>query len=521
MSAEYEANVAYANLIQKRARSIYYALMLANVIALIAVWNTNDVDFFAADSTVKLPFIEVPVKTKLFYLIAPIFLFVTYIYQFHYFVRLIDIIGLRKFAAGQYDGVRLKMRIDPWAISEYFLERYEPRPKTLLHRFTMSNIVFTVSFMISILLTPYSLYSFWRCSFAPHDATLSFPLACLTALVSATGLWVCLKVFVAKANERLLGVSVILGVLLFAAMSVHTFDKVVGRLNGQDFQVFSPLYVANLANAQLSIQPSNWKSRNQALMEFLAKKNYQDKNIEQLMECIRHPWKYGGESPQVTGISCTTSKQLARDIQAFSEQRRFFLQTLVKVDLESADFRNANLENAFLAGVDADKANFTSAQMVNATLEGARLRGAIFNNANMAGADFSAVNFSSFQSKPVRLDGAIVVGTNFFGFSMAEASEEDLENKLVFECAFGDGETIIELNMAGSDTTRPLHWPKQSLLFGEIEDNFETWNSNFKIAQLQTFPKNLSQKQQASLETFKHIPSICEKYSDLVQPYFN
>lgn len=84
--------------------------------------------------------------------------------------------------------------------------------------------------------------------------------------------------------------------------------------------------------------------------------------------------------------------------------------SIVRIDLSDADLFRAELSNASLKNVIADRTVFYQARMHHTVLAGARLHTADFREADLRGADFRGADLQG-----VRLDGAILDGANFQG----------------------------------------------------------------------------------------------------------
>ena len=113
-------------------------------------------------------------------------------------------------------------------------------------------------------------------------------------------------------------------------------------------------------------------------------------------------------------------KILEQGAGAWNEWRRSNRRTkidLASADLRQADLRGANFVDANLTSVDfvqadLEEVKFSSANLAGAVLAGTNLRGAVFLSANLGRADFAIANLSE----------AILIGARLFATNFTRAS---------------------------------------------------------------------------------------------------
>jgi len=85
------------------------------------------------------------------------------------------------------------------------------------------------------------------------------------------------------------------------------------------------------------------------------------------------------------------------------------------------DLSKADLDKAFLLGVNLSKANLKEASLWRATLSGADLTEANLWKANLSGADLDTTNLSKANLKEVNLHGAYLLGANLTEANLSAA----------------------------------------------------------------------------------------------------
>lgn len=498
------ALIEHSNLLIGRARSIYYSLIVGNITAMIAVTSTRDIDFFSSQRSIKLPVVSFEVDTVFFFCVAPALLLSTYIYQQHYFARL-----LRSFHGGALSnkrpyGVPLEHLLKPWVISEYFMSSANKSSQSWRDRYSVGNVLFGVSFAVSIVLTPLTLCFFWLYSFPPHNPYLSAFVQTLFCISLGLSAWICTIVFHWIRGKEW---SFIAGTLVFLAFSlpasIITFDRAVGTWNGVRTQIILPLYSADLIGAQLTTQPANWESRDAALSKFLAA-NYSVSDPDKIVTCLK--------SSINLAVECYKDGVTEAALKKFSTQREVYLRFLPKIDIEDKDLRGARMAGAFMPGVQASRADFRGADLSGAVMEGGTFVNSMFGHANLSYADMNNSDISK-----ARIDGARIPGANFQDLRSNSLFEPKLQYPRFFQCAFGDSQTAINTKNNKFPPVRPSHWLPTELIQNDIEEEFKNWRRRLN-AYLNRVDSNSAIP--VELQDFSRRPSECKRPQSKLVPMY-
>lgn len=416
------------NALTNNARNTWFALLGALVFVGITLMGVEHIDFYGVNRATKLPLVNVEVPTRYFFLAAPILIAAIYGYFHLYLIRLWDALGA---APSRLNGIRLGDAISPWLVTDAALH-YRRRlrddnsttPRTLEDSAMILNILLAWGFGVTIL------GMLWMQSVPARDLTMT-AIAAVAFLVSSI---ISVSSFV-MMRRRMRFVKI--------ADTPISWTK-IPQVLGIGFGAAALLWVSYLQTKG----PINWLSRLDMSGEKIVERPAKWLPYDIARDQFRATWcrrEQVGDSCDDFGNREDTFRQefKARRIAELTDMRRPIWHKTGQDGNEGGpsgrtkpNFRNAILDDTFLAGVNLsearmEKAKFVGAQLEGATLVGAKLAGADLRHAQLQEANLFKANMNDTKLISADLDSANLrwaairnsdlTGTHFNGADMTMA----------------------------------------------------------------------------------------------------
>ena len=185
---DYEESIKRINSITSFAKNTWFGLLGVLVFAGITLLNVQDVDFFAVNSSTKLPLVNVSVPVEAFFWAGATLVAALYVY-FHLYLELLWA-ALGK-APARISGDPLSERITPWLVNEWALRRRdgfafkrawvldEPEPERSAANRSFGFVGSLMSIMLVWVFGLAVLYYFWSRSLPAHNEWMSLWLGFL------------------------------------------------------------------------------------------------------------------------------------------------------------------------------------------------------------------------------------------------------------------------------------------------------------------------------------------------------
>ena len=131
--SEDSAQLARMEALTKIARSTWFTLLAALFFFGLTLMGFRHIDYFDVTRSIKLPFVDVPVATRLFFIFAPALTAAVYCYFHLYLIRLWDAIAE---ADATTEEMPLGRRIAPWLLTDaalYLRDRLGGGDRRIVH----------------------------------------------------------------------------------------------------------------------------------------------------------------------------------------------------------------------------------------------------------------------------------------------------------------------------------------------------------------------------------------------------
>jgi uncharacterized protein YjbI with pentapeptide repeats len=456
----------------KNSGKYFIALMAGCLYALLTIVSTSDVGFFTETSTATLPIINVAVSTVGFYWAAPLLLLGAFIYFHMDLQRLWD--TLAKLPAVFPDGKPLNEKVYPWLLNGLVVVQ---SPYLKVRKVPLMWLQKPISIFFAWWATPLTLIFFWGRYLRRHDwpgTNYHIGLIAVAGLASLLfyrltkntlqhvenftaslhpSIWrwtwlylvVGISLLVVGSDGAIRGISVLPNGLRPTQNGLRPTENQVGW---QRHRQWVPILMsrfgyrpfADLAEADISIRPSNWSSQQERgkTIDYSAVKGarLQQRDLQNAILDNTFLVKADLSGAQLKNASFLHSSLLRADMTGadlrWADFRWAYLRganlsrtnfsranldgadlrwaylggaNLYRAHLHSADLSEAHLDNAHLEKADLNLTNLGGADLRGAYLRGAYLGGAELGNANLQGAHFDGADIS----------GALCFGTNLSG----------------------------------------------------------------------------------------------------------
>ncbi|MEO1092589.1 MAG: pentapeptide repeat-containing protein [Pseudomonadota bacterium] len=401
--------------IAQQARTTWFTLLGFLTFAGAALLGVTPADFYAFGRNTQLPLVGVEIPTTSFFAAAPVLITALYVYFQLQLVSLFARVG--DLVPDAY-GVRLDRAAHPGLITAYALR--QRRDHAVGDDTSLGHLAHLVVFLLVWAFAPVVLAWFWWQSMIARDEWLTLFLGGLLLFAAWVGIrsWDRARALgqenAPPSRRRRRAFAVVL-VALVAVLSWtrteggldHYADWTIQRWNANvpddwrwladtddrrqwisrawlpealfqaDVSRLSPLrFVAlapvDLRGVELVERPDTWRDHDAALRTFqdawCARKGYEqpcDLTVDDRADTFERDW----------------------DVE-----RDAAIANLQKLEKPGVDLREADLSQAYLAGVDLSAARLQGADLRGARLEGADLRGARLEGAKLRGARLEGAN---------------------------------------------------------------------------------------------------------------------------------
>ncbi|MCP4124813.1 MAG: pentapeptide repeat-containing protein [Bacteroidetes bacterium] len=508
--------------IAKNARALWFSLLIVLAFVGVTVLAHEDKDFFVPGSGTKLPLIGVDVPPVSFFFFAPVLVSVIYIHFHLYLLALWEMLGK---APSLIDGQRLEESVFPTLLTRAALLRKNdgqqkasvyPAPLGRIIRLSVHSTTwwFGITIVGACWVRSWALHSEWltlwiamwlyMCIYvgrtsnkyfqeklarlrSPEDyigKLLTWCRSLLVIMFLAATSWLTTeggfeRYWEFYGIEEKTGISVPLSsddlvfTLPFAFESENAFIASQTHFFLRYADQFSPLYRANLTEAELARAPLNWLS--------------QDEWRDDQVFTFAQRMKIENQSPD--GWSQEQRSKFAVFLRRKREARGDRLQT---ISLQGADLRRARAARSFLAGLDLrgarlDYADLDQAQLVDVDLRGASLRriyaweadlsGSDLRRADLEGADVRNGLFVGTDLRGATLKDAEILDANVEQANIRSANLEVFSPVRIqfFAGSFGDAATKVGL----TNGPKPCHWASNrwngNVFYNGPDSEYDAW----------------------------------------------
>ena len=248
--------------------------------------SVRDVDFFSVTATTDLPIVNISIPTTTFFWTAALLAALLHTYFHVFLLKLWDALAE---APPEIGRLKLGDRVFPWLVNDWALRLRPDRPVTRRPMDLLGNLV---TALVIWLATPIVLAGFWWRSLPAHDARLSLAIAgaLLLALFASLRGWRRARTRLARPGfgasvprrtgfvalldlgGRRLGVGLLwlavlatrpaLSLATLAGAGGHHLPSVVEdalQSRWPESWGHVPLVRANLTNAEIAIEPDDWR----------------------------------------------------------------------------------------------------------------------------------------------------------------------------------------------------------------------------------------------------------------------
>ncbi|MEM7751101.1 MAG: pentapeptide repeat-containing protein, partial [Pseudomonadota bacterium] len=462
------ARSAGATLFSFLTISLYFAVALA---------AHRDADFFAAGVGTKLPVLGIEIPTELFFLGAPFFILVVFVYLQVYLVKLWFALAAAPeiIPTGDFPNRSLDQATYPWIIIDAVL-----RWKHSLFRRPLGWLASLGALLVGWLLAPLLIGAFWVRSMPYHHEGLTIALGILFWMSVAVA-WASRRLALRVVSGKTYTAGLFMWVvgapllLLVIVLSWSTTEaglwsgdgrarlpghcKPHSLLDGIDCLIAdfarngdnALLVPAALSGASLSQLPDNYLPRDLAYKDF--RHAFIVRQRDEFGPSWREQFPEGKWEPAMKQeFDARRAAQhrlvMRRDLQAADLRRADLSRSnVVAASLVGARLSRANLQLANLEGADLSKADLTYAivsntQLASATLEDARLvrvnlyrarmqrahlkraqlTGSFLRSADLTDSDLTQVKAERASFREAKLDGAKLAGVNLTKARLVSAS---------------------------------------------------------------------------------------------------
>jgi uncharacterized protein YjbI with pentapeptide repeats len=520
-SAELDRQIARIDALSRGARANWLGLIAYLAFAGVTLLGVQDADFFLESRRTALPLIGVDIPTRSFFYVAPILGVALYVYLHLHLMNLWHALAE---ASATQRGKPLGHRVFPWLVNDLAMGIHPARPRWRHPLRWLSDVV-TLALVWAA--GPIVLAGLWWRSMPAHEFWMTqLAGVCLFAsvVVGLISLWAFRKMIAGHGTDLTAhwrrrwswgAVGLAVGLALIGG-SRSTWD--LGRI-----LFLPPLASADLRELELVEKPADWRDHDEARrlfrvtwcdrmglpMHVCGAENPSPQDQETLAQ-TRRMWcrtnmataTEGGEagaSAMPSDAACTAAfnRWESGFEDAWQDSRKAYLEALPTVSIRDRDLRRADLEGAFLAGVDLRSSLLRNASLFEATLEGADLTDADFSEADLRGAnlpgaklwntDFSLARMQQADLRGAHLMGADLSGTAIEGayftgaillnadLAFVMAHDTDFTNSQLSQkqlaTAIGDYKTFLP---ADAITDLPLHVSRCLAPSEAVEDDLKS-----------------------------------------------
>lgn len=360
--------------ISDSAKKLFLALLAACLYSWLTIATTKDVDLITNRASSPLPVIQTAIPIVGFYVVAPLILLCIYFYFHFYLQKLWE--ELATLPAVFTDGRPLYARADPWLFND-LVRAHFPRLKE--GRPFLSYFQQWISILLAWWIVPVTLLLFWGRYLPRHDLFWTIVLALLLAIsiVSAIRLYQ-LASSTLRGDPRLSLAETVKSrhpyiILLLVAVCSATFVMMsLGAIDGippraahsyRSPQTWVPLAMswvgydpfANLANADISIKPSDWTGKNDDELDKVKGADLRGRDLRYAVG---------------NNVFLAKARLNASDLRNVS----FDYSDLRQADLTSTSLSGASLYNAQMQGAQLDDAELSGVDWLSTRIEYADLR---------------------------------------------------------------------------------------------------------------------------------------------------
>ena len=349
--SQHDQTIARINALTSNARNTWFALLSALLFVGVTLMGVEHIDFYGVDRATQLPLINVSVPTPLFFYAAPLLTAAIYGYFHLYLIRLWDALGS---APARVNGDRLGDAISPWLVTDAALHlrswlRQDNccTPRALEWASMLLNILLAWGLGLVVL------GGIWWQSMPARDWIMttisgaSLLAACFSGFASLAMLRHRMRSDNLPEAHNLWSSAPAMGAMLIAIPFVFGFGY--QRTNGNT-DYLAPL---DLSGEAIVDRPANWLPEKIARKDFLAiwcKRETRDcESNAQNPKGFAQEWKTQRNSQTAVLSKPNWSKQTHH---------------------VTVDFREANLNQTFLVGINLYKANLNGAALLHKSVEG-------------------------------------------------------------------------------------------------------------------------------------------------------
>lgn len=400
----------------RNARNTWFGLLGALVFVGITLMSVEHIDFYGTDRATQLPLVNVEVPTRYFFAAAPILIAAIYGYFHLYLIRLWDVLGA---APARIGGARLGDAITPWLVTDaaLFLRRYQRRDNCTKER-TLEGTVMLLNLLLAWTFGLFILLLIWIVSMPARTFWLTGLAGASLAVASVVGASSAIMMLIRMTGIG--GVSRYLwfgNVLQFASLAASLGILLALSWNWTSGQS-DRLWAVSLVDEAIVQRPPGWLSYDVARDEFrdgwCRRKGITNcTDLNSADEAFENDWQ-------------------ARRQAAIVDIRRpdWHKQGRAKPDLRRADLDYAFMVGLNLSGAAMHEADLSSANLEGAQLSGTKLAWAQLGGARLQGAMMERANLSQAFLNGADLQNAVLREAQMpeAGFERAQLSGVDLSD---------------------------------------------------------------------------------------------
>lgn len=390
----FQRNIGTIEESSKIARILYPWLLGILAFSLLTIFSTQDEQLIGNSTTTPLPIIQTAISIAVFYIFAPILIFVLYFYihsQLQHQWRLIS-----KLPAVFEDGTPLHDVQFPWLLNTRTRNFF---PNVKLSELKLHSLHSTIRICLEVFLawysTPLILFGFWLGYLPNHEAGGSYFQIFWFILTISISI-----IFYNSSNTTLKNLpfpwikTVVIAIFLIIpslALTIWISNFAVSgdiSIVGKWSRVKTPIgeinlpirnfLRANFEEKDVSFRSPNWDIKNPLLGVKAA--NLSGKNLRYAngYKAFLAGAKFIGSD--LTGAHLNDAILIKADLT----NANLYKAKLWGAKLNSANLIDANLNQAYLS-----EADFENSILVGASFNNAELFGANFNGADLTGVDFT------------------------------------------------------------------------------------------------------------------------------------
>ncbi len=497
----------------KSTRNLYLVYISYLLYFTLSIFSIQDIELLL-DSTVTLPFFQVPVATDAFFYLAPVLAIVLFVYFQLHLTKLRELINALRVLAREK-----VVHISPWLVTDVGVPG-----KSQVSKLQQAIVRIALWWLLPLTL---ALCTYWILT--KHDTWDSFIVTNIFMIGVGFNLYFRYK---ASPTRRMTWLSNkvqklrrmqkhLLGIVMFYLWIYVLFGAVIPSINSG--AIFLKLY-----NADISAKPAIAEStRSWAVLNGVnlngADLRYAYFHRASLVRAELRNVKaaysdFSGADlsfAHLDGAYLSEARLDGADLRSAHLDGAY----LSEACLDSADLSYASLDGAYLGFASLDRADLHAARFNGASLHAAHLNGAALSRASLDRADLSFAKLHGAKLRSAHLDGASIFSAHLDGADLRAARLDSVELRLAklhgadLRNAKLHGADLCDADLSNANL-RNANLRNANLSFATL-DGVRFWGTHLKDARCLTVEQLLSVRSLYEAELPDSLLAVFESGSEL------